>query len=111
MTGQVHGDQRSCVYFCVLSLIVANASHTCESIMMLINTAYDDHKDLPTQMSLNMDNASPNHCILVLAFCSLYVMEGIVAKFRVRFLLENHAHDIYDIFRAITVGRISAFIC
>jgi len=51
---------------------------------LAINTAYEDHGDLPRLASVQLDNASTNHSMLVFGFASLYVMFGIFDKFRVR---------------------------
>ena len=72
MNGLVHGDTRSHV---ILSpgTIFAGASHTCESIAVLMNTAYAEHGDLPRRASVQLDNAATNHNMLVLTFMGLYV--------------------------------------
>ena len=72
MNGLVHGDTRSHV---ILSpgTIFAGASHTCESIAVLMNTAYAEHGDLPMRASVQLDNAATNHNMLVLIFMGLYV--------------------------------------
>lgn len=95
MNGVVHGDHRSHI---ILSpgVILAGASHVCESLAIMINTAFEEHGDVPPTISLQLDNAATNHNILVLAFAGLYCMEGVTEQFRVRFELENHAHDVYD---------------
>ena len=81
--GLVHGDLRSHV---ILSppCIVAGGNHVCERIALAINVAYEDHGDLPRTASVQLDNASVNHNMLVFGFVSLYVMLGIFDKFRVR---------------------------
>ena len=144
-SGLVHGDMRSHV---ILSppCIVAGANHTCESILIAINTAYEEHGDLPRRAgrkmflgmpglqthgpsrghsscspgrirpnrshipapeqcfwsprkaSVQLDNASTNHNMLVFGFCSLYVMFGIFDEFRVRFELASRpsaAHTMH----------------
>ena len=100
MNALIHGDVRSHV---ILSpgTIVAGANHTCESMMVVLNGAFADHGDIPPNICLQLDNASNNHNILVLAFAGLYVLEDVCETFKVRFELENHAHDIYDAFTAI----------
>ena len=72
MNGIVHGDTRSHV---ILSpgVVVASASHMCESIMVVLNTVFDEHGDIPLRVSVQLDNAANNHNMLVLAFMSLYV--------------------------------------
>ena len=72
MNGLVHGDTRSHV---VLSpgTVLAGASHTCEAIMIVVNTAFHDHGDVPDKVSVQLDNASSNHNMLVLAVLALYV--------------------------------------
>ena len=107
MNAVVHGDQRSHV---ILSpgAIVAGANHTCESISIVLSTAFEDHGDVPPEIALQMDNASPNHNILVMAFCGLYVLEEVCEVFKLRFELANHAHDIYDAFNAIHGRRVHA---
>ena len=51
--------------------------------------------------SVQLDNASSNKNMLVLGFLGIYVFLGIFKSVRVRFLLENHAHDVYDAFQGI----------
>ena len=53
------------------------------------------------QFTVQLDNASSNKKCLVLAFLGVYVILGIFKTVRVRFLLENHAHDVYDAFQGI----------
>ncbi len=103
--GIVHGDKRSHV---ILSpgVIGATASHTCECLSVMINTAHHEHGDLPSVLSVQFDGASTNKCILVLAFLGLYVLEGVFKCVRVRCLLESHAHDVYDAFHAVHAGRV-----
>jgi hypothetical protein len=86
VSGLVHGDLRSHV---ILSppCVVAGSSHVCESLLITINTAYEDHGNLPKMASVQLDNASPNHSMLVFAFVAQYVLFGIFDKFRVRFEL------------------------
>lgn len=107
MNGLVHGDHRSHV---ILSpgVIVAGGCHTCESIAISVNTVFAEHGDVPRTISVQLDNASTNHNILVLAFGALYVLEDVCSKFRVRFELENHAHDIYDSFHAIHTRKVAS---
>ena len=100
MNSLVHGDHRSHVILSAGS-IVAGANHLCESIAITLNAAFEDHGDLPDTISCNLDNASVNHNMLTLAFAGLYVLFGVTRKFRIRFELENHAHDIYDAFQGI----------
>ena len=103
--GVVHGDQ---VGHVILSpgVIGATANHTCECLGVMVNTAYQRHGDLPLTLTVQFDGASTNKCILVLAYLSLYVLEGVFAKVRVRCLLENHAHDVYDAFHAIHAAAV-----
>jgi hypothetical protein len=107
MNGLVHGDHRSHV---ILSpgVIVAGGCHTCESIAITINTVFAEHEDVPRVITVQLDNASTNHNILVLAFGALYVLEDVCSKFRVRFELANHAHDIYDSYHAIHTRKVAA---
>lgn len=42
---------------------------------------------LPQVATVQLDNASPNHSMLVFGFCAQYVLFGIFEKFRVRFEL------------------------
>lgn len=95
MNAVIHGDHRSRV---ILSpgLILAGASHVCESMAIMINTVFEEHHDVPPEIALQLDNAAPNHNNCVLAFAGLYCLEGVTEKFRVRFELENHAHEIND---------------
>jgi len=105
MNAIIHGDSRSHV---ILSpgCIVAGANHTCESISIVLSTFFEDHKDVPPEVVLQMDNASPNHNILVFAFAGLYVLEQVCETFKIRFEMANHAHDIYDAFMAIHGRRV-----
>jgi hypothetical protein len=96
----LHGDTRSHVILSPGS-IVAGANHLCESVMVMVNSAYGDHGAIPPTITVQLDNASVNHNILTLGFMSLYVLHGVTDTVRVRFELENHAHDIYDAFGAI----------
>ena len=100
MNGLVHGDNRSHV---MLSpwCVVAGSSHVCESIAVAVNTALTDHKRLPPRLTVQCDNASVNHSMCVLGFLALYVLLNVFDTARLRFLLENHAHDIYDAFQAV----------
>ncbi len=83
-SGLVHGDLRSHVILSP-SAIVSGSSHVCEAIAIAINTAYEDHQDLPATASIQLDNASPNHSMLVFSFCAQYVLFKVFDKFRVRF--------------------------
>ena len=96
----IHGDSRSHVILSP-SAIVAGANHTCESIMIVLTRAFIEHADLPRHVYLQLDNAAPNHNILVMAFVALYVLEGVLDTFKLRFELPDHAHDIYDAYGAI----------
>ena len=78
---------------------------TCECLTIMINTVYAEHGNLPT-LSVQFDGASNNRCIAVLAYLGLYVLEGVFSSIRVRCLLENHAHDVYDAFQAVHAGRV-----
>ena len=73
--GPIHGDTRSHV---ILSpgVVGATASHTCECIGVMVNTAYHEHRDLPSVLSVQLDGASTNKCGLVLAYLGLFVLEG-----------------------------------
>ena len=106
MNGLVHGDKRSHVIISP-ACVVAGANHVCESILTVINTAYEEHGDLPSKFSVQLDNASTNHCILVLAFIGLYVLLGVFDSARIRFELPDHAHDIYDAFQGITKSAVA----
>jgi hypothetical protein len=103
--GILHGDNRSHV---ILSpgVVGATASHTCECLSVMINVAYQERRALPPTLTVQFDGASTNKCILVLAFLGLYVLEGVFKTVRVRCLLENHAHDVYDSFHAVHAGRV-----
>ena len=105
MNGLVHGDTRSHVILSPYTL-VCDAGHMCESIAIVVNTAYLEHGNLPPNLSVQADNASVNHSNCVLGFLALYVMYGVVKKARLRFELANHAHDIYDAFQGITKNEI-----
>ena len=100
MNGLVHGDVRSHVIISPAS-VVAGSNHTCECIAIAINTAFDEHGDLPRKFSVQLDNATNNHSILVFTFIALYVLMGVFDEARIRFELPDHAHDIYDLFQAI----------
>ena len=100
MNGIVHGDRRSHVIISPWS-VLAGASHVCESIMIAINTVYQEHGDLPKMATVQADNASVNHNMCVLGFLGLYCLLGVFNVSRLRFELENHAHDIYDAFQGI----------
>lgn len=100
MNGLIHGDVRSHVVISPAS-VVAGSNHVCECILIAINTAYHEHGDLPTKFSVQLDNASNNHSMLVFTFIALYVLFGVFDEARIRFELPDHAHDIYDAFQAI----------
>jgi hypothetical protein len=76
--------------------------------LIAINTAYEEHGNLPLVASVNLDNASVNHNMLVFGLMAMYVLLGVFHVTRVRFELENHAHDIYDAFQAIHSKAIDA---
>ena len=88
LSGLVHGDLRSHVILSPPS-VVAGSNHVCESIAIAVNTAYEEHGDLPSLASVQLDNATPNHSMLVFGFCAQYVLFGIFDKFRVRFELAS----------------------
>jgi hypothetical protein len=105
-SGLVHGDLRSHVILSP-SCIVAGSSHVCESIAIALNTAYEEHGDLPKVATVQLDNASPNPSMLVFGFCAMYVLFGIVDKFRVRFELAPRPEPVVRIgthFRRSRVG-------
>ena len=77
------------------------ANHTCECLLILINQHFIEHGDLPPNFTVQLDNASSNKNSLVLGFLGIYVLLGIFKTARVRFLLESHAHDVYDAFQGI----------
>ena len=73
--GIVHGDRRSHV---ILSpgVIGATASHTCECLAIMINTAYAEHENLPSKLSVQSTvQATTSKCIAVLAYRVLYVLD------------------------------------
>ena len=70
-------------------------------MLIIINQYFIENGDLPLQFTVQLDNASSNKNSLVLGFLGLYVILGIFKSARVRFLFENHAHDIYDAFQGI----------
>jgi hypothetical protein len=105
MNGLVHGDRMSHVIISP-ACVVAGANHVCESILTVINSAYEEHGDLPTKFSVQLDNATCNHCSLVFAFVGLYVLLGVFKSARIRFQLPDHAHDIYDAFHGITKAAV-----
>lgn len=74
--------------------------------MILINQHYIEHGELPPTFTVQLDNASSNKNILVLGFLAIYVLLGIFKSVRVRFLLENHAHDVYDAFQGIHAKKL-----
>ena len=103
--GLLHGDTRSHV---ILSpgVIGATANHTCECLLIMINTCFLEHLVLPSVLSLQFDGASTNKCMLVLAFMALYVLEGVFSTVRARCEMENHAHDLYDSFHAVHAVKV-----
>ena len=96
----VHGDRRSHVILSPWST-VAGSNHVCECVALAVNQCFVDHGKLPRRLTFQADNASVNHSMLVMSFLALYVLFNCVESARLRFMLENHAHDIYDAFHAI----------
>ena len=86
LTGLVHGEFRSHVILSPAA-VVAGSSHVRESLALTLNMAYEDHGDLPRTASIQLDNASPNHSMLVFSFCAQYVLFKVFDRFRVRFEL------------------------
>ncbi len=70
-------------------------------MLILINQHYIEHNELPPHFTVQLDNASSNKNALVLGFLGIYVLLGVFKTARVRFLLENHAHDVHDAFQGI----------
>lgn len=60
----------------------------------------------PRRLLLQVDGASVNKNSLVFGFLAQYVMFGVFESVEVRFLLEHHAHDVYDAFHAIHARSI-----
>lgn len=106
MNGLVHGDRRSHVIISP-ACVTAGANHVCESLLTVINTAYEEHGDLPKKFSVQLDNATVNHCSLIFAFVGLYVLFGVFTSARIRFQLPDHAHDIYDAFQGISKTAVA----
>ncbi|CAK0866806.1 unnamed protein product, partial [Prorocentrum cordatum] len=100
MNGLVHGDTRSHI---ILSpwCVVAGSNHVCECIAIAVNTAYEEHGNLPRKLSVQMDNASVNHSMCVLGFLAIYALVDVFDVVRLRFELPDHAHDVYDAFHSI----------
>lgn len=69
--------------------------------MTVINQYYLEHKDLPKHFTCQFDNASCNKNGLMFGFLALYVLHGIFETVKIRYLMEHHAHDIYDAFHGI----------
>ena len=65
----------------------------------MVNTVYEEHKQLPKCLAIQADNARTNKGWLVLGFLGVYVVNGVFEEARLRFCLEDHAHDIYDEFQ------------
>ena len=76
-------------------------NHTCETILTMVNTVYEEHNQLPKCLAVQADNARTNKGWLVLGFLGVYVLNGVFEEARLRFCLEDHAHDIYDAFQGI----------
>ena len=47
-------------------------NHTCETILTMVNTVYEEHKHLPKCLAVQADNARTNKGWLVLGFLGLY---------------------------------------
>ena len=82
-------------------MVGGTANHTCECLLIMINGFFIAHKVLPRIQSLQLDGASTNKCMLVLAFLALYVLEGVFDMARARCEVENHTHDLYDAFHPV----------
>ena len=101
MNGIVHGAPYSHVILSPWS-IVAGSNHVCECLAVAINTCILEYGRLPPSVTLQGDNSSVNHSNCVLAFLAVYVLFGCFKSARLRFMLEHHAHDVYDAFHGVT---------
>ena len=101
MNGIVHGAPCSHVMLSPWS-ITAGSNHVCECVAVAVNTCVLDHGRLPPMLTVQADNSSVNHSNCLLGFLAVYVLLGCFTSARLRFMLENHAHDIYDAFHGVT---------
>ena len=67
----------------------------------MVNTVYEEDNQLPKCLAVQEDNARINKGWLVLGFLAVYVLNCVFEEARLRFCLEDHAHDIYDAFQGI----------
>jgi hypothetical protein len=72
----------------------------------MVNSAYQEHGDLPSLLSVQFDGASTNKRGLTLAYLGLFVIEGVFLQARARCELKHRAHEVYDGFHAIHAGRV-----
>ena len=49
-------------------------NHTCETILTMVNTVYEEHNQLPKCLAVQADNARTNKGWLVLGFLGVYVL-------------------------------------
>lgn len=82
-------------------------NHTCETILTMVNTVYEEHGTLPKRFTAQGDNAATNKTWVVLGVLGVYCVEGVFQETRLRCCMEDHAHDVYDAFHGIHVTRLS----
>ena len=75
----------------------------------MVNTVYEAHKHLPKCLAAQADNARTNKGWLVLGFSGVYAVNGAFEEARLKFCLEDHAHDIYDVFQGFSVAVAKRF--
>ena len=75
--------------------------------MEVLRVVLDEHGVMPSILKLNLDNAATGKNALLLAFFGLLVFYNCFDEAHLRFLLADHAHDIYDTFAAITAKLLT----
>ena len=76
----------------------------------MVNTFWDEQKTMPRKLKVQVDGAFVNKNNLVIAFLAQYVLHGVFEEAKLLFLLENHAHDIYDAFQAIHASKVERHV-
>ena len=76
-------------------------------LMEVLRVVLDEHGVMPSILKLNLDNAATGKNALLLAFFGLLVFYNCFDEAHLRFLLADHAHDIYDTFAAITAKLLT----
>ena len=71
-------------------------------LMEVLRVVLLEHGVLPAILMLNLDNAATGKNSLLLAFFAMLVFFACFDEAHLRFLLADHAHDIYDAFAGIT---------